>query len=274
LANTMRISPKKTAIMASDNANPSPTILDSGEVDLDKLAAESAANATPTFTPSIDISKMVVTGERKAPRQAGWLPLLLSPEVLDGSMAGDVGFDPLGFSKTKGDLIRMREAEIKHSRLAMLAAAGWPMSELWHKNFADALGLDSILADADRAPSVLNGGLSNEWIIAAGVFSLVVGGLLEAKAFEAAKKDNYKPGDYGFDPLNVYSLRSSFALDKIAENLTREQKIAAAKKDMELCEIKHGRAAMLAMSGFAAQEFISGIPVVQQTPFFFGDPMM
>jgi hypothetical protein len=40
--------------------------------------------------------------------------------------------DPLGFAKDKATLVRMRDAEIKHSRLAMLAAAGWPLSELWH----------------------------------------------------------------------------------------------------------------------------------------------
>ena len=148
------------------------------------------------------------------------------------------------------------------------------MSEIWHRQISDALGLESILASEGRAPSVLNGGLSNEWIIGAGVFSLVVGALLEAKAADASKKEGYRPGVLGFDPLRLYSLRSSFALDKIAENLSREQKIAAAKQDMEHCEIRHGRLAMLGISGYAAQEFISGIPVVEQTPFFFGDPMM
>ena len=213
-----------------------------GDVDLDKLAQESAS--TTTFASSVDLSDMMVKGPREVPRQAEWFPFLLSPSTLDGTMAGDVGFDPLGFAKTKVDLTRMREAEIKHARLAMLAAAGWPMSELWHKELADTLGLESILASSDRAPSILNGGLSNEWIMGAGIFSLVIGGLLEAKAFEASKKENYKPGDYGFDPLRLYTLRVSFALDKIAENLTREQKISAAKRDMELCEIKNGRAAM------------------------------
>ena len=33
-----------------------------------------------------------------APRQAKWFPMLLSPPALDGALAGDVGFDPLGFS--------------------------------------------------------------------------------------------------------------------------------------------------------------------------------
>ena len=173
------------------------------DVDLDELSKESAAAAA--FKTTVDLSEMTVKPEsRKAPRQAGWLPLLLSPEALDGTMAGDVGFDPLGFSRTKQDLNRMREAEIKHARLAMLGAAGWPMSEIWHRELADSFGLESILADGDRAPSVLNGGLSNEWIIAAGVFSLVVGGLLEAKSFEASKRAGYKPGDYNFDPLRLY----------------------------------------------------------------------
>lgn len=46
---------------------------------------------------------------------------------LDGSMAGDVGFDPLGLSNIDDvglDLYWMREAELKHGRLAMMAVAG------------------------------------------------------------------------------------------------------------------------------------------------------
>lgn len=77
-----------------------------------------------------------------------------------------------------------------------------------------------------------------------------------------------------FDPLGLHSFRSSFGLDQITENLSTEQKLANAKFDMELCEIKHGRLAMIAMTGFVAQEFVTGIPVVQQTPFFFGDPIV
>ncbi len=42
-------------------------------------------------------------------------------------MAGDVGFDPLGLSQINDvgiDLYWLREAELKHCRLAMLAVAG------------------------------------------------------------------------------------------------------------------------------------------------------
>ena len=39
---------------------------------------------------------------------------------------------------------------------------------------------------------------------------------------------------------------------------------------LRLAEIKNGRAAMMAITGFAVQEFLWGSPVIQQTPFFFG----
>ena len=51
------------------------------------------------------------------------MPFLSQPEKLDGSMAGDVGFDPLGFS-TFIDVKWLREAELKHGRICMLAWTG------------------------------------------------------------------------------------------------------------------------------------------------------
>ena len=156
----------------------------------------------------------------------------------------------------------------------MLAAAGWPMSEIWHKELSQAFDLPSVLNDKGQAPSLLNGGLSNEWIIGAAVFSLVVGAVLEFQAFKAQEKEDYKPGDYNFDPLGFYTFRVSFFLDQMGVDISREEKIAQAKKDMELCEIKNGRLAMLAITAYAAQEYISGIPIVEQSSFFFGDPIM
>lgn len=176
-------------LSSSENSDVSPVeASDDGDIDVnfDELTKESAAQA---FQPKTDISSMLVKEPRKAPRQAQWFPMLLSPQALDGSFAGDVGFDPLGFSNSKEALYKMREAEIKHSRLAMLAAAGWPLSELWHKEIADVLGLESILASSDKAPSVLNGGLDNVWIIGAGVISLLVGGLLELRTMQMVCHD-------------------------------------------------------------------------------------
>ena len=73
---------------------------------------------------------------------------MMRPSALDGSHAGDYGFDPLGFTETE-DLYVMQEAELRHARLAMLAVVGWPMSEL--------VAPDWMLQANGCAPSVLNG---------------------------------------------------------------------------------------------------------------------
>jgi hypothetical protein len=177
--------------------------------------------------------------------------------MLDGSLAGDVGFDPLGFAKSKKTLFWMREAEVKHARLAMLGAAGWPLSELWHKQLASMLNLNSILANGDRAPSLLNGGLNSVYATGGLMISIIIAGFVEGKAmnsgevfWNADKPEKYIPGSFDFDPLNMYNLKGS-------------------KMAMETAEIKNGRLAMIAITAFAFQEAVTGIPVVQQTPFLF-----
>ena len=65
---------------------------------------------------------------------------------------------------TERSLMWMREAEIKHSRLAMLAAAGWPLAELWHGLFCKITGAQYMLdVTQGRSLSVLNGGLGEVW---------------------------------------------------------------------------------------------------------------
>ncbi len=81
----------------------------------------------------------------------------------------------------------MREAETKHGRLAMLAAAGWPLSELWHKEIGKVFNLDSILAEGDRAPSLLNGALSSEWPSGPLFMSTFSGGYLNSKAMNSVE---------------------------------------------------------------------------------------
>ena len=57
------------------------------------------------------------------------IPFLKKPPALDGSLVGDVGFDPLGISTTiielGGDMKYVREAELMHGRQAMLATVGF-----------------------------------------------------------------------------------------------------------------------------------------------------
>ena len=171
--------------------------------------------------------------------------------LLDGSLAGDVGFDPLGFAKSSSDLMKYREAEIKHARLAMLAAAGWPISELVDSKLANTLGLDPLVQSADRAPSILNGGLEKVspiyWVAClAGAAAIDFYGIAKA-----SKQPGYIPGDYGFDPLGLYPK------DKEGQDW------------FQLAEIKNGRLAMIAITAFAVQEFVSKVGVIDETPIFF-----
>jgi hypothetical protein len=201
------------------------------------------------------------------------LPWLPRPSGLNSmKLAGDRGFDPLGLANTKADLIKYRSAEIKHCRLvqfklnphvwpsselanfemkncrlAMLAAAGWPISELADKSLASSFGLPVDLVGDGLAPSILNGGL--------GAISPVywVAVLISATFIELAglSLKSELPGDYGFDPLSLYPT---------------DPKEQASRVESELI---HGRTAMIAITAFAAQEFVSSEPVTKETPFFF-----
>ena len=72
---------------------------------------------------SVDLDLPSPPPRRKQIVMSPAIPFLECPPVLvDCTMAGNVGFDPLGFAKTKEDLEVLREAEIRHSRLAMLVS--------------------------------------------------------------------------------------------------------------------------------------------------------
>merc|ERR1719393_1151892 len=86
------------------------------------LSLSSAALAFAPAAPALSATRASVSPLMMAKSQA--LPFLEAPPQLDGSMAGDVGFDPLGLSGYFS-LDYMREAEIKHGRICMLATLGY-----------------------------------------------------------------------------------------------------------------------------------------------------
>ena len=55
------------------------------------------------------------------------LPWTTTP--LDGSLVGDVGFDPMGLSDIQPDLKYARAAERKHGRICMIATIGMVTQE-------------------------------------------------------------------------------------------------------------------------------------------------
>ena len=150
--------------------------------------------------------------------------------VGDGTLAGDANFDPMMLADSPDKLAWYREAEVKHARLAMLAAFGWPVSEIF--NFGQLLNGDG------RAPSLLNGGLGEVniayWAAVAGVAVY-----WESKGLDKqfGKKDDYLPGMLNFDPLGMDS------------------------EGMRGAEITNGRVAMIAITAYALEEAITRAPI-------------
>ena len=123
-------------------------------------------------------------------RRMGWpLSMFEAAPLLDGTLAGDAGFDPLRLSKDKSTLFNFREAEVKHARIAMLAALGWPVSELYHYTLSDYFGSELVtLASGDKAPSVLNGGLDNVFALSSLGTFFAVGAILEFELMRRRKE--------------------------------------------------------------------------------------
>lgn len=203
-------------------------------------------------------------------RMMPWpLSFIPASPYLNNELAGDAGWDPLRFVKTREDLFFYREAEIKHARIAMLGSLGWPVSELYHNVLASALQLPNLLQDG-KVPSILNGGIDNTYFLASLGGFFAVGATLEFELmrrkketpeslrnfFDMWREDDWEtPGNYQFDPLD---------LGRRLTNNDRE-----GKKTLQTIEIFNGRMSMIANTGFVVQEAITGKPLVEETPQFF-----
>ena len=184
---------------------------------------------------------------------------------------GDLGFDPLNLG-TEANFISMREAELKHGRLAMLAAVAWPLQEILHPILVDAFyaaaGIDTpdLLMESNGAsPSLLNGGLDQPELLPALALALIGASIIEESdmakraslGLRSGVMSNEYPaartaGDLGFDPLRLYSPLS-----------------AVEQRNMQERELCNGRVAMLAVLSYVTTEALTGIPVVRMSKELF-----
>lgn len=148
------------------------------------------------------------------------MPFMESPAHLDGYV-GNVGFDPLGLS-TPQNIEWMREAELKHGRMCMLAWTGYVAVDLGIKfpgaKYADLTSFKAGLATLNSEFFYVLLFVGTAETIG---FSQVYGGDPEREA-----------GDYGFDPLKL---------------------LKGHEEQYKLAELTHGRAAMLAFSAVVTQ---------------------
>jgi len=157
-----------------------------------------------------------------------------------GNILGE--WDPAGYleNKSKLEVYRLREAELTHGRVGMLASLGFLVQEKVHPLFSGDGGpaIDQIPQLPVWLWVVMIGGIG-----AAESKRIAVGWAeLDPETSKAASalKEGYYPGDLGFDPLG---LKPS---DPAEFRLMQEK------------ELSHCRLAMIAAAGFLAQEAVSG----------------
>jgi len=178
------------------------------------------------------------------------IPYLDKPPALDGSMVGDVGFDPLWVSSALPDagwIKYLREAEIKHGRVAMLAAAGAIAQDLFQFKGTDTLvGVAKMTGAHDALLKLENSGSAkvttmHQMLLWIGIIELCSAPVI-AQMWKG--ETDREPGDYAFDPLGF-------------------SKNPAAAATYKLKEIKNGRLAMIGIGGMVHHYILTGKGPVQ-----------
>nr|A0A4Y1YQ38.1 RecName: Full=Fucoxanthin-chlorophyll a-c binding protein, chloroplastic; Short=FCP; Flags: Precursor [Chattonella marina var. antiqua]BBL54383.1 light harvesting protein [Chattonella marina var. antiqua] len=161
-----------------------------------------------------------------------------SAEGLIGSDLELPEFDPLGFTNNPapGALEWYRAAELKHGRVAMLAALGQLVQSFYHLP-------DPVFSESAKPWQALVK-VCNERPLAAVQIGLAIFAC-EAIGQANQAKPGQAAGDLGWDPLN---LRGSN--EEIFERA-------------QLRELKNGRLAMIAITAMIVQENLTGYGVIE-----------
>lgn len=191
------------------------------------------------------------------------LPYGSSSSILDGSLPGDVGFDPIGFSTAPfasfnnplyvegnfmTDLEWLREAELTHGRIAQLAVVGF----IWPGLFGTFPG--SVEFGGVDAYSELNPFKALTTVPESALYQIVAGmAWVEYRRVTRIKEQgkNRVVGDIGIGYPGAWN--------PLGFNYTPEE---YAEKQLQ--EIKHCRLAMLGAFGLICQAVNSGTDVVSQ----------
>merc|ERR1712241_53517 len=160
-------------------------------------------------------------------RYSASVPFLLHPKQLDGWVGGEKGFDPLGTTDAIPVYI-MREAELKHGRVCMLATIGWIATDLGARLPAEWCQNVSTLQAHDAAVASGNMGWMLGMVGTIEVYSIWLlfkgwGGDIKREAGDFFVGKNFLPKD------------------------------KKAADEMRLKELENGRLAMLAFSGIVTQ---------------------
>jgi Chlorophyll A-B binding protein len=201
------------------------------------------------------ITALLVVGSAAAfapaPSQKISSALAFTVNDLPGSLPPMGFWDPLGFAEKADEptLRRYREAETAHGRVAMLATVGFLVGEKVEGSsfLFDASIKGPAITHLAQVPAAF-------WVI----LTIAIGatevkraevGWVEPENVPVGKagllRDEYYPGDIGFDPLGL------------------KPSDEAEFNTMITKELQNGRLAMLAAAGFIAQELTDGKGIIE-----------
>ena len=172
---------------------------------------------------------------------------------LPGAIAPTGYFDPLGFAREGtqlNDAKRLRESEIMHCRVAMLACVGYLAGEAFPSPFG-IVGPANDQLQQVPAPAFW---LLTVSIAAAELYRAKLGWVEPKMAIGSGTlwtlRDSYYPGDLGFDPLGL----------KPTENYEFQK--------MQTKELQNGRLAMLGWAGMCVQELVNHRTIGETWDFY------
>eukprot|EP00887_Chlorella_sp_A99_P000031 scaffold16.g31.t1 len=171
----------------------------------------------------------------RAAARPTWYPGATPPKHLDGSLAGDYGFDPLRLG-VKPDLLKYyREGELTNGRWSMAAVVGIL--------FTDLVGLGPWWEAGAKVESQFD--LKTLIAVEIAVFATLEG--LRARGWERTGES----GAFGIHPFDPAGLLSD---------------------ETRVKEVKNGRLAMVALVGFASQAAVQGLGPIECLKKHLEDP--
>lgn len=199
--------------------------------------------SSPDVTPTeAEVVNKAATPAPAGPTVFGWTPDSSKPCYgLPGAIEPLGFFDPLELSKDAdlNEVKRLREAEIMHGRVAMMATVGYLIGE----NTPTIVKTTTIANDQlQEMPGTLLWPLFL-FINFAEAWRAANGWVEPSKDTLFKLREKYYPGGIGFDPLGLRPTDPE-AFANIAEK-----------------ELSNGRLAMIAVAGMCAQELASGMPL-------------
>jgi light-harvesting complex I chlorophyll a/b binding protein 3 len=270
--------------VAATRALVTPTIL--GSLKQQRLLGGEALQVVPSLlsVSSRRASSLVVRAGSGLPsptKQADRALVFASRQslsYLDGSLAGDYGFDPLGLMDPEGaggfiDPNWLVYAEIINGRFAMLGAAGAIAPEI--------LGRAGLIPQETALPWFQTGvippmGTYGYWADPYTLFVLEIA--LMGFAEHRRAQDYYKPGSMGkqyflgFEKFLGGSGDPAYPGGPVF-NFLGFGKNEKELKDLKIKEVKNGRLAMLAILGYFIQAIFTGVGPFQNLLDHLADPV-